>query len=61
MDAASLYKAGQLRPAIEALALELRHQPADTRRRTFLFELLCFAGEYERASKQLDVLLEQGR
>lgn len=56
MDAAALYKAGQLRPAIEALGLELRKQPADIKRRTFLFELLCFAGEYDRASKQLDVL-----
>lgn len=56
MDAAALYKAGQLRPAIEALGAELRKQPADIQRRTFLFELLCFAGEYDRASKQLDVL-----
>ena len=56
MDAAALYQAGQLRPAIEALGMELRAKPADTRRRIFLFELLCFAGEYDRASKQLDVL-----
>ncbi len=56
MDAAALYKAGQLQPAIEALGMELRRQPTDTRRRIFLFELLCFAGEYDRASKQLDVL-----
>ena len=56
MDAASLYKAGQLGPAIEALGIELRKQPTDTRRRTFLFELLCFAGEYDRAAKHLDVL-----
>lgn len=26
------------------------------RGRTFLFELLCFAGEYDRAEKQIDVL-----
>ncbi len=56
MDAFALYKAGQLKPAIETLGIELRKQPADTKRRTFLFELLCFAGEYDRASKQLDVL-----
>lgn len=56
MDAASLYKAGQLSPAIEALGMELRKQPTDAKRRTFLFELLCFAGEYDRAAKQLDVL-----
>ena len=56
MDASSLYKAGQLGPAIEALGTELRKQPADVKRRTFLFELLCFAGEYDRAAKHLDVL-----
>ena len=56
MDAASLYKAGQLKPAIEALGMELRRQPSDTWRRTFLFELLCFVGDYDRAGKQLDLL-----
>lgn len=56
MDALSLFKAGQLREAIEALGGELKKQPLDTRRRTFLFELLCFAGEYDRAEKHLDIL-----
>lgn len=56
MDALALYRAGQLKPAIDALGVELKKQPLDTRRRTFLFELLCFAGEYDRAAKQLDVL-----
>jgi type VI secretion system protein ImpE len=56
MDALSLYRAGQLQPAIDALGGELKKQPLDTRRRTFLFELLCFAGEYDRAGKQLDIL-----
>ncbi|MFP5230379.1 MAG: type VI secretion system accessory protein TagJ [Acidobacteriota bacterium] len=56
MDALSLYRAGQLREAIDALGVELKKQPLDTRRRTFLFELLCFAGEYDRAARHLDVL-----
>jgi len=56
MDALSLYKSGQLRQAIQALGEELRKQPLDARKRTFLFELLCFAGEYARAEKQLDLL-----
>jgi type VI secretion system protein ImpE len=56
MDALALYRAGQLKPAIDALGVELKKQPLDTRRRTFLFELLCFAGEYDRAAKQLDIL-----
>jgi type VI secretion system protein ImpE len=58
MDALSLYKAGQLGPAIEALGVELRTQPGDIRLRTFLFELLCFAGAYDRAEKQLDILAD---
>ena len=56
MDAVNLYRAGQLREAIKALGDELRKKPLDAKRRTFLFELLCFAGEYDRAEKQLDVL-----
>jgi type VI secretion system protein ImpE len=60
MTARELYQAGQLGPAIQALGAELRDNPTDTRRRTFLFELLCFAGEYERAVKHLDVLAGSG-
>ena len=60
MTARELYHAGQLGAAIQALGAELRDNPVDTRRRTFLFELLCFAGEYDRAQKHLDVLAGQG-
>jgi len=56
MDALSLYRAGQLKAAIEALGDELKKQPLDAKRRIFLFELLCFAGEYDRAEKHLDFL-----
>jgi type VI secretion system protein ImpE len=61
MDALSLYRAGHLREAIEALGDELKKQPLDTKRRTFLFELLCFAGEYGRAEKQLDILADSNK
>jgi type VI secretion system protein ImpE len=60
MNPKELYQAGRLSDAIKALSAELRDNPTDTRRRTFLFELLCFAGEYERADKQLEVLAEAG-
>jgi type VI secretion system protein ImpE len=50
------FRAGRLTEAVEALGIELRQHPTDARRRAFLFELLCFGGEYERAVKQLDVL-----
>lgn len=43
---------------MEALNAYLREHPADRAQRTFLFELLCFAGEYQRAEKQLAVLAD---
>jgi type VI secretion system protein ImpE len=52
----ALYREGKLREAIKALGDELRSNPLDAKRRTFLFELLVFAGEYDRAEKQLDLL-----
>src|ERR1700722_1890388 len=60
MNPQELYRAGRLSDAIKALSAELRDNPGDTRRRTFLFELLCFAGEYERADKQWEVLAQAG-
>ena len=58
--ARELYAAGRLDSAIETLGAELRSNPLDAQRRTFLFELLTFAGQYERAEKQLDVLARAG-
>jgi type VI secretion system protein ImpE len=60
-DANDLYRAGKLDEAIQALGASLRDDPTDSRRRTFLFELLCFAGEYDRAEKQLEVLAQGGK
>ena len=61
MKAEELLRAGGLDEAIELLGGEVRSNPTDTRRRTFLFELLCFGGDYARAEKQLDVLAAAGR
>lgn len=61
MDALSLYRAGHLRQAITALGDELKKSPLDTKRRTFLFELLCFAGEYDRAEKHLNFLADSSK
>jgi len=60
MKARALLQAGRLDEAIESLGAELRDNPTDTQRRTFLFELLCFAGAFARAEKQLDVLAQSG-
>jgi type VI secretion system protein ImpE len=59
-NARDLFRAGKVRDAIQALTAHLREHPADTGQRTFLFELLCFAGEYTRAEKQLAVLAGSG-
>jgi type VI secretion system protein ImpE len=56
MTALALYREGKLREAIQALGGEVRSNPLDAKRRTFLFELLLFAGEFDRAEKQLDIL-----
>jgi type VI secretion system protein ImpE len=56
MTPLALYREGKLREAVTALGDELRSNPLDVKRRTFLFELLLFAGEFDRAEKQLDLL-----
>lgn len=56
MNADELYRAGRLTEAISALNEILRRDPTDVRSRTFLFELLCFSGGYERARRQLDAI-----
>jgi type VI secretion system protein ImpE len=59
MNAKELLDAGQLSAAIEQVNQDVRAHPTDSRQRTFLFELLCFAGDYPRAERQLDVIGQQ--
>ena len=56
MGSEALFRDGKLDEAVEALGKELQRDPTDLRRRTFLFELLCFSGRYDRAEKHLDVI-----
>ncbi len=56
MTARQLYENGHVRDAASALAAYLRDHPTDVQSRTFLFELLCFSGEYDRAQKHLGIL-----
>jgi type VI secretion system protein ImpE len=58
--AKALYQTGNLTEAINQLIEEVRNNPTDNWRRTFLFELLCFNGEWERAERQLKGLLITG-
>ncbi len=60
MNATELFRAGKLTEAIQALAAELRDHPTDAKLRTFYFELLCFAGDYDRAEKHLHILSQAG-
>jgi type VI secretion system protein ImpE len=61
MQANEYLRAGNLKKAVQALNEQVRQNPLDPRVRTFLFELLCFAGEFDRCEKQLEFLAEGGR
>jgi type VI secretion system protein ImpE len=58
-QAKSLFDQGHLGPAIEELTREVKGNPSNIGLRTFLFELLCFAGDWNRAERQLDVIGHQ--
>lgn len=50
------FQSGRLAEALAAQTAEVKSNPTDVERRYTLFAFLCFAGELERADKQLDVL-----
>jgi type VI secretion system protein ImpE len=56
MDAQELFRLGYLGDAVAELTKEIKAAPADPHLRSFLFELLCFQGEYDRAAKQLSAI-----
>lgn len=56
MNASECFQAGDLQAAITAMNAEVKQNPADINRRGFLCELLCFAGNFERADQQLDLM-----
>ncbi len=53
------FQAGQLKEAIDAALAQVKANPTDLDGRGLLAELLCFAGEWERADKQIDTLGHQ--
>ena len=59
MSAKQHFSAGRLDEALAAATADVKSQPTDLDSRWFLTELLCFAGDLERADKQLDVLMTQ--
>ena len=58
-EAKTQLDAGNLDGAVEAALNAVKKSPTDVTARTFLFELACFAGDWERAEKQLDVIGHQ--
>lgn len=58
-EAKTRLDAGDLSGAVEAALSAVKKNPIDVQARTFLFELACFAGDWERAEKQLDVIGHQ--
>ena len=51
--------AGNLDAAMEEALKTVKANPTDVAARTFLFELSCFAGNWDRAEKQLEVVGHQ--
>jgi type VI secretion system protein ImpE len=59
MNAKEYFEAGNLREAITAAAEDVKKNPTDFAKRTFFCELVCLAGDMERADRQLDLLGHQ--
>ncbi|MBL8793333.1 MAG: SciE type virulence protein [Planctomycetia bacterium] len=53
------YQAGRLQEAIASATAAVKAKPTDAEARNFLCEMLCFAGDWERLDKQLDVIAHQ--
>jgi len=58
-EAKTLLDSGNLSGAIESVLSSVKSNPTNVNARTFLFELSCFAGDWGRAEKQLDVIGHQ--
>lgn len=59
MSALELFRAGKLHEALEASIEETKNKPAKPDPRDLLIQLLCFAGEFERTDKHLQVMTTQ--
>ena len=57
-DADQLLRAGDLDGARKALVEVVRARPADEQARMFLFQLLCVAGEWDKAKTQLNLIAQ---
>ncbi|MDP3838537.1 MAG: type VI secretion system accessory protein TagJ [Methylococcales bacterium] len=55
MIAEQFIREGQPNEALQALQADIRKNPANAKLRTFLFQLLCVQGDWDRALAQLNV------
>ena len=58
-EAKKQLEAGNLATAVETALGLVKSNPTDQSARTFLFELSCFSGDWDRAERQLDVIGHQ--
>jgi type VI secretion system protein ImpE len=59
MTATELIRAGRLTEARRQAAAEVKAAPADVGKRTVLFQVLAFCGEWDKAEAHLDVIASQ--
>lgn len=56
MNATDHYKAGRLQEAVDAQIQLVKAAPAEQSKRLFLFELLAFTGDLDRARRQIEAI-----
>lgn len=56
MSPTDIYKAGNIAAAIDAQIQVVKAHPADHAKRLFLFELLAFSGDLDRARRQIEAV-----
>ncbi len=59
MTAADLIKEGKLSEARKLLVQEVKSSPADAGKRTLLFQVLVFLGEWDKAGRHLELIATQ--
>ncbi len=59
MDSKDLIRTGRLSAAREQLVKEIKSSPADLGKRTLLFQVLSFCGEWGKAERHLDTISVQ--
>jgi type VI secretion system protein ImpE len=61
MKAEERLRAGNLEEALADLQAEVRKDPANPKSRTFMFQLLCLLGRWDKARTQLEVLADMDK